>query len=94
MPFAAIGMDLEIFILSEVSQIVKVKHHMISLICGIEKRIQWIYLQDRNRFTDFEKLMVSRGDRWGWGGGDGLGIWDWHLHTVVYGMTGQQGPAV
>ena len=40
MPFAAIGMDLEIFILSEVSQIVKVKHHMISLICGIEKRIQ------------------------------------------------------
>ena len=51
-------------------------------------------MQDRNRFTDFEKLMVSRGDRWGWGGGDGLGIWDWHLHTVVYGMTGQQGPAV
>ena len=26
--------------------------------------------------------------------GDGLGALDWHLHTVVYGMTGQQGPAV
>ena len=31
----AIWMDLEIIILSEVSQTVKDKHHMISLICGI-----------------------------------------------------------
>ena len=21
-------------------------------------------------------------------------IWDWHMHTEVYGMTGQPGPAV
>ena len=27
-------------------------------------------------------------------GRDGLGVWDWHLHTEVYGMTGQRGPAV
>ena len=27
-------------------------------------------------------------------GRDGLGVWDWHLHTEMYGMTGQQGPAV
>ena len=44
--------------------------------------------------TDSEseyKLMVTKGGReWG----DGLGVWDWHLHTVVYGMTGQRGPAV
>ena len=33
MPFAVIWMDLDIFILSEVSQ--KEKYHMISLICGI-----------------------------------------------------------
>ena len=33
MPFAATLMQLEIFILSEVSQ--KGKYHMISLICGI-----------------------------------------------------------
>ena len=33
MPFAATCMDLEIIILSEVSQ--KDKYHMISLICGI-----------------------------------------------------------
>ena len=35
MPFAAIWMDLEIIILSEVSQKEKDKYHMISLIYGI-----------------------------------------------------------
>ena len=35
MPFAATWMDLEIIILSEVSQKEKGKYHMISLICGI-----------------------------------------------------------
>ena len=35
MPFVATGMDLEIVILSEVSQTEKVKYHMISLISSI-----------------------------------------------------------
>ena len=35
MPFAATWMDLEITILSEVSQTEKDKYHMILLICGI-----------------------------------------------------------
>ena len=35
MPFAATWMDLEIIILSEVSQTERDKYHMISLICGI-----------------------------------------------------------
>ena len=35
MPFAATWMDLEIIILSEVSQTEKDKYHMISLISGI-----------------------------------------------------------
>ena len=35
MPFAATWMDLEIILLSEVSQTEKDKYHMISLICGI-----------------------------------------------------------
>ena len=35
MPFAATRMDLEIVILSEISQTEKDKCHMISLICGI-----------------------------------------------------------
>ena len=38
MPFAATWMDLEIVILSEVSQTEKDKYHMISLICGIYKK--------------------------------------------------------
>ena len=37
MPFAATWMDLEIIILSEVSQTEKDKYHMISLTCGIYK---------------------------------------------------------
>ena len=35
MPFAATWVDLEIIILSDVSQKEKDKYHMISLICGI-----------------------------------------------------------
>ena len=34
-PFAATWMDLEIFILSEVSPTEKDKYHMVSLICAI-----------------------------------------------------------
>ena len=36
MPFAATWMDLEIIILSEVSQKEKDKYHMISLICSMK----------------------------------------------------------
>ena len=35
MPFAAMWMDLEIIILSEISQMEKDKYHMILLTCGI-----------------------------------------------------------
>ena len=35
MPFAATWMDLEIIMLSEVSQTEKDTYHMVSLICGI-----------------------------------------------------------
>ena len=38
MTFAATWMDLEIIVLSEVSQTEKDKYHMISLICGILKK--------------------------------------------------------
>ena len=39
MPFAATRMDLDIIILNEVSQKEKDKYHMISLICGISKKL-------------------------------------------------------
>ena len=62
MPFAAI-LDLEIIILSEVSQ--RNKYHMILLICGILKKKggKWAYLQNINRVTDIENnLIVTRGE--------------------------------
>ena len=40
MPFAATWMDLELIIISKVSQTEKEKYHMISLICGILKMRQ------------------------------------------------------
>ena len=40
MPSAATWMDVEIVILSEGSQTEKDKYHMISLICGIQKKVQ------------------------------------------------------
>ena len=55
-----------------------------SLTCGIFKK-------DTNELicrteTDSQTL---KGDRCR--GRDGLGVWDWHMHTEVYGMTGQCG---
>ena len=48
--------------------------------------------QSRNRLTDTEhKLMVTSQRRVG---EDGLGVWDGYMRTIVYGMTGPQGPAV
>ena len=68
--------------------------HMMSLICGILKKwYKWTYLQNRNRLTDLEnELMVTRG-KWG-ARRDGLGVWDWHVHTAIFKMDNQQGPAV
>ena len=74
--FLVTWMDLEIIMLSEVSQTMRHQHQMLSLTCGIwKKRKQWTSLQNRYWLTDFEKLMVSKGDRLG-GWGDKLGIWD------------------
>ena len=39
MPFAATWMDVEIIILSEVSHAEKDKYHIISLVCGIQKKM-------------------------------------------------------
>ena len=87
-------MGLEIIILSEVSQTMKDKLHMISPIGGIKKKKdtkELICSTETNSQTG--KLIVTVGNRWG-GWGDGPGIWDWQMHTKVYGMIGQQRPAI
>ena len=62
MPFAATWMDLEIIILSKVSQKEKDKYYLISLIYRILNMRQMNISAERNRFTDIEKRhMVARG---------------------------------
>ena len=75
MPSAATWMDLEIVILSEVSQTEKDKYHMISLICGIKKTKGTNELIYKTEIAiDVENnLVVTMGER---GGKDKLGDWD------------------
>ena len=56
MLFAATWMDLEIIILSEVSQTEKDKYHMISLICRILKK-----MIQMNLFTKQKRTHRLRG---------------------------------
>ena len=74
MPFAATWMDLEIIVLSEVSQTEKDKYHMISLICGILKKATNELVYKTEIESDVEnKLMVTKGEK---RKRDKLGDWD------------------
>ena len=43
--------------------------------------------------SDLEnKLMVTKGQRWG--GEDKLGVWVWYIHTPIFKVDNQQGPTV
>ena len=78
MPFAATWMDLEIVILSEISQ--RQISYDITYKWNLTKGYKWTYLQNRNRVTDVENKLMVPGVR----GGDKLGDWDWHIHTTIY----------
>ena len=87
MSFVATGMHPEIIRLSEVSQ--RDKHHRISLTCdNWKKKIQWTYLQNRNRLTEnIEKLKVTKGEK-----GEGLNEeFGTNRHITIY-KTDKQGP--
>ena len=56
MPFAATWMELETFILSEMSQKDKDKYHMISLISGI------YYMAQMNLFTENKSVCSVKGN--------------------------------
>ena len=45
-------------------------------------------------YSYFTDLQLPKGTGDVEGVEDGQGLWDWHMHTVVYGMIGQWGPAV
>ena len=63
MPFTATRMDLEIIILSELSETEKNKYHIISLICGILKNDinELIYKTEIESQTYKTNLWLSKG---------------------------------
>ena len=63
MPFAATWMDLEIVILSEVSQAETDKYiwHPFYMESFKKKGYKWTYLQKRNRITDVENKRGYQG---------------------------------
>ena len=79
MPLAATWMNLEIIILSKVSQKEKKKHLITALYVESKKTwYKWTYLQNRNRLTDLRmNLWLPRGK-------EGERVWDWHIHTAVF----------
>ena len=73
MPFTATWIDLEIIMLSELSQKEKDKHHIILLTCGILKNDTNELLCKTEIDSDIEKkLMIIKGKRWG---REKLGVW-------------------
>ena len=65
MPFAATWMDLEIFILSEVSHMEKDKYHMTSLIRGVwnNDTSELIYKTETDLETVKTNLWLPKGKR-------------------------------
>ena len=73
MPFTATWIDLEIIMLSELSQKEKDKHHMILLTCGILKNDTNELLCKTEIDSDIgKKLMIIKGKGWG---REKLGVW-------------------
>ena len=65
MPLAGTQIDLDIVILSEANQTEKEKYHMISLKCGILKKLIQMNLQNRKRLTNLENEFTDAGSRGG-----------------------------
>ena len=74
MAFAATWMNLQIILLSEISQKEKDKLYMVSLTCGSNICCRSTHLWNKNRLTGTEnRRVVSR--VWLWGGEGWRGVW-------------------
>ena len=58
LPLVTTWMDLEVFMLSEISQMEKYKYRMISLICGILKTNK----PNKTKINTENRLVVTRGE--------------------------------
>ena len=66
---------------------------MISLICGIKKKDKnELICRGEINSPALKNLWLPKGTG-AEESRDGLGFGNWHMHTEVYGMTGQWGPA-
>ena len=66
MPFEATWIDLEIITLSEVSQTEEDRYHMILLICGIKKNMQWnLFTKQKQTQRHGTQTMVTEDKGWG-----------------------------
>ena len=79
MPFAAILMDLEIIILSEVSQKERDKYHIISLTRGHNNTKELLFKTGKDSYTQRTDLWLPR-ERAGWGRID----WEFGLANANY----------
>ena len=92
MPFAATWMQLEIIILSEVSQKEKDKYHIISYVESKNLKYNTNVLKykiETDSQTQRTDLWLPRG-RWGGGGMD----WEFGMQTIIQRVDIQQGPTV
>ena len=82
MLFAVTWMDLEIVILSEVSQTEKDKYHMISLICGIFRKLYKWELVYKTESQIQKTNLCLPGGKAGWEKDKlGIGI---NIYTLLY----------
>ena len=81
MPFIVSWMDLEIIILSEVSE--RETSDDITYMWNVKKRIQMNFFAEQKQTHRLKNLWLPK--KTGEGRGrDGLGVWDWHRHTGIY----------
>ena len=90
-PYEATWMDLEIVILSEVSQTEEDKYYTVSHPCGIQNTTQVnIPRKQKQTHRHRRQTVVVK-----WEGGVGRGgVWDWQRQTITYGVDKQQTPTV
>ena len=93
MPFAATWMDLEIIILSKVSQTeLRQISYDTAYMWNLKKKMIQMNLLTKQKQT--HRLRELTYGYWGEGGRGRLGVWHSRVHTATFKIDNQQGPTV